>query len=60
MVFTPRTVGPEGVLSSPSCAFLRKVKNALTWKIIIGSLYFLCEVTHEYGDHLIRFSALQL
>ena len=48
--------------------FLRKVKgqgqrfkkilvNAITGKIIIGSLNFLREVTHEYGDDLIRFSA---
>ena len=31
--------------------------NAITWKIIIGSLQFLCHVAHEYGDDLNWFSA---
>ena len=33
--------------------------NAITWKIIIGSVLFFTwshQVTHEYRDHLIRFS----
>ena len=35
-------------------SFKQIIVNAITWKIIIN---FLCEVTHEYGDDLIRFSA---
>ena len=37
----------------------KNLVNAITLKIVIGSIYFLCEVTNRYNyrDDLIRFSA---